>query len=503
MTTFHDPQPQSRRAVRQNERAETTDSTETTDSGFVPFPPNQGTPSYYSDPNGARDMWDTTSRRAAQLPPAAPRPDAPAASGRRAATPPPAAAEPLTYATQSRPPVPSYDGPDFRAQPTPEPVQNDLPPTQALPRQDQPQYRVRDFSPEGRRTAPPAWSAPVEPASDLEYHTEARVATPAPVEPQQDHTLTRREMRALEVEREVPVQPAAAVQPAPRVDAPADTSVPAPFFPFAQQPEPATIVPPVAEPPVAPVFEAPPAHFVQPPVFDAPQQQASEAPAAKEPAELSPFDALFRTPVAEPVQPQQVLPATPPEPAANTALTNAITEFDALANPQPPAPAQPAEPTAWTPPPGHWATQLDADDDPFENTLSRTIGSGHTATSALVLPGMPKDNDIRGPLTSTGEVMLTGSIDLPRSLSSTGTTETMEQDGIDALFDVNDSEINSTDSSPVRAIRAVSTHNSGHGVTHTQKPKGSKALTVLLIAASGMAVVVAGLLITAFAFNVF
>ena len=126
-----------------------------------------------------------------------------------------------------------------------------------------------------------------------------------------------------------------------------------------------------------------------------------------------------------------------------------------------------------------------------------------TTTSALVLPSIPLGNDIRGPLTATGEIMLTGSIELPRMLAATGQSDRYDHVGIDDLFDANDSEIISTDSSPVRAIRAVSTHTSGHGVTHTQKPKGTRALTALLIAASSMAVVVAGLLIAVFAFNVF
>ena len=92
--------------------------------------------------------------------------------------------------------------------------------------------------------------------------------------------------------------------------------------------------------------------------------------------------------------------------------------------------------------------------------------------------------------------------DLPRNFAATGQSDRYDS-GLDELFDLNDAEITSTDSSPVRAIRAVSTHTSGHGVTHTQKPKGTRALTALLIAASSMAVVVAGLLVAAFAFNVF
>jgi hypothetical protein len=64
------------------------------------------------------------------------------------------------------------------------------------------------------------------------------------------------------------------------------------------------------------------------------------------------------------------------------------------------------------------------------------------------------------------------------------------------LFDANDHEIVSTDSAPVRAIRAVSTHNTGHGVTHTQKPKGNKSLTVLFAVAGGLALLCVGMVVT-------
>jgi len=120
-----------------------------------------------------------------------------------------------------------------------------------------------------------------------------------------------------------------------------------------------------------------------------------------------------------------------------------------------------------------------------------------------VLPSAPVGSDIRGALTGTGEIMLTGSIDLPANFAATGASSALENNGIDALFDSQDAEIITTDSAPVRAIKAVSTHNSGQGVTHTQKPKGTRALTALVIAASSMAVVVAGLLVAAIAMNLF
>ncbi|MBH0109077.1 hypothetical protein I6E81_02730 [Salinibacterium sp. NG22] len=149
---------------------------------------------------------------------------------------------------------------------------------------------------------------------------------------------------------------------------------------------------------------------------------------------------------------------------------------------------------------GHWSSQAKADDETNNAIVTRTIGSGSSATNALVLPAIPFATDIRGPLTSSGEAMLTGSIDLPSTLSASGVSDRFDKGDIDSLLDLNDSDMVSTDSAPVRAVKAVSTF-SNQSVTQTQKPKGTRALTVLLISAASMAVVVAGLLVAAFAFN--
>lgn len=550
MTTFQDPQPQSRRAVRQSERSDSAgDSAVEPQPGFTQSPA-PAAPQYYSDPSASGDMWDTTARRAAQLPPAAPRQDAaPAASGRRAAEPPAQptpVAEPLGYATQQRPPVPTYDGPSFANAPVPAP-EPQLPPTQAIPQGDRPAYRVRDFSPEGRRAAPasqPEWTAPstgpvVAPASDLEYHTEGRVTplpvaqvppAPAPVAPPVvpvqhaftsdvpvEHTLSRRELRAMQQpEATTSENPAVAPQPAayvaPALVEPVSTPAPVQQFPVEQAP--------VAETPAEPAPELSP--------FDALfQPQSAQAPAEPAPFPVQAVEDAIVQPgavqpgVAEPaaaqqpapVLPERVLPPVAPEPEANTGLTRAINEFDSLtrapeqtvSSPEPeqtPNEYVSNEPGTWTPPVGHWSTQADLDDELPESTINRTIGSGSTATNALVVP-IPLGNDIRGPLTSTGEIMLTGSIELPRTLATTGQSDRFDSDGIDALFDLSDHEVVATDSAPVRAVTAVSTHSSGHGVTHTQKPKGTRALTALIIAAVSMGVVVVGLLVAAVATNLF
>lgn len=505
MTTFQDPPPQSRRAVRQSERG---------DADQVPYP--SFTPPAQVPDQSQREMWDTMQRRAAQLP----QPPAPPVSGRRSAAPAPTEAEPLTYTTQGRSPVPAYDGP-FRNEPA------ELPPTQAIPAQEQPTYRVRDYAPAAFAPAPTWTSEPVAP-SDLDYQTEARIAAaqpaqPAPVQPAPaepvSQTLTRRELRAMlqsEQAAELPPMPVDAA-PAQPVAAPLDPTEEKPW-PFAFGGEAPAQAPPVAaQPAAASVPQAPAAY--QPVEQLAPPTPADGARAL--------FGDLM-TPLDRPL-------AVAPEPEPNTALTNAMAEYDALAAAQAPAPIAPApaapvappqpvvapmttpEPALQDParqdpsledrarsrPVGHWSTQADLDDEtqPYESTINRKVSSGHATTNALVLPITP-ERDIRGALTGTGEIMLTGSIDLPASLGSSGTTDRHDHVGLDSLFDANDHELTPTDSQPVRAVRAVSTHQTGQAVTHTQKPKGNRVLTVLLFAAVGMAVVGVGLLVAVVLMNV-
>lgn len=653
MTTFQDPQPPSRRAARQSERSGTAEA----EVGVFPA----------AAP--ADDMWDTPSRRAAQLPPATPVtpvvPPAPS-SGRRsaaaeAAAPQPQALPPQTPAPQAEAPQPQVaQTPAQQAVPEPSAPQAsapqaseqfrrprgaapqtaaELPPTEALSTVDQPRYRVRDYSPpvDAAPAAPVAQPAPAQPSTEwTEPYTPDRsqgfdttvaptaepalpptlvqpvipaapvpapvasapavapveepvvevpavavpiVATPiveAPVAESpvaespvvSEHTLTRREMRALQGQpggavsapeaepvsaTAVPVEPIALQEPAapetvspgtptgilsslgffdqtagiPVVsDAAPEASVEAPaafaeaLNPVVETPAPATFEPeapaPVVETPDASVPSAWPFALVEP---TAPEE-APAAPVAAEPAVQSP------------------LPAVAPEPIANGGLTAALAEFDELTSaPAEPTPAEPtlaaepvlnaapvnadpvaAEPIAavqpapqpvvestesapWTPPRGHWSTQLDQEDELVETTVNRTVGSGATATSSLLLPSIPEAS-ISGPLNGSGEIMLTGSIGLPQSFSSTGASARLEHVGIDKLFESHDAEVVSTESAPVSAVNAISTQ-SGSGLGAAPKQQGTKALTALVIAAASMGLVVIGLLITALALNVF
>src|SRR5690606_451977 len=82
-----------------------------------------------------------------------------------------------------------------------------------------------------------------------------------------------------------------------------------------------------------------------------------------------------------------------------------------------------------------------------------------TSSSALILPNMPDANGLSGPLGETGELFITGSIDLPKSLGETGghaaihdsvEIEPLDELGIRETIPADDSM------APVSASRAVS-----------------------------------------------
>ncbi len=439
MTTYQEPQPVSRRAARQHERGESqaavpSDAASLTGQ-FAPPPLVEPGQAVYPTPSD--NLWDTLSRRAAQLPLTTPEPRStvaetqapPPPGGRRAASHQPrnrSEPEPLNSATVGG--IPSLFVPPSQFAPPEQPA-----PTVYSDRQAS-DYRARDFSPQSRRSLREAADVPSAPqfAPTQEFSqfapsapVHAPVILPAAPISQHglvEHTLSRRELRALENAQQTPSP---------------EAMWPAPFAP------------------PMPQVPAPQVHALQ---VHAPQVQAPQVPAPQ---------------VHAPVDQAPVVHA-------------------------------PSEPAPWTAPVGHWSHQLDASADRFadiESTINRTVGGASASTSALVLPEIPRGSDIRGVLTHAGEVMLTGSINLPLSLSSTGTTERIDQGGIDDLFDWRDEEVVSLDSQPVRAVTAVSTSVGGRGVTHTQKPKGTRGLTALLVTACALAVVVTGLIIAAFAFN--
>ncbi|PZE82124.1 hypothetical protein [Curtobacterium sp. MCBD17_032] len=153
--------------------------------------------------------------------------------------------------------------------------------------------------------------------------------------------------------------------------------------------------------------------------------------------------------------------------------------------------------TAFDAPSGHWSTFAhDSNDAEVHDEETGTRRVAEARSNAIILPNSALA-DPTGALNATGEVILTGSIDLPSSLSSTGSHRPIDGAEVDRLLDQQD-EQPETDASPVRASRAVSSHTSTRQVVlAAAKPKDSKTPVVLAVAASAVGVVAAGVIVVA------
>ncbi|MGN7801039.1 hypothetical protein [Leifsonia sp. 22587] len=174
------------------------------------------------------------------------------------------------------------------------------------------------------------------------------------------------------------------------------------------------------------------------------------------------------------------------------------------------APEEPAEDTSaqerrpFTPPTGHWSTAAELEDQNQPITTRNVAQStAATTTNALILPVIPQP-DTKAPLTSTGEILVTGSIDLPRGMGATGAhPDRIDSSDIDRLLDGEENEFNTSEVQPVRASRAISTHTSTRGVITPPKKRGNALPVVLMVTAGVLAVGVIGLLVAAYVLKVF
>jgi hypothetical protein len=213
---------------------------------------------------------------------------------------------------------------------------------------------------------------------------------------------------------------------------------------------------------------------------DDPAPGAPPAPAAS--AQVPAYQAPQPAPGPIPVNPQAHAPVAQPQP-------------------QMPMTADPAY--AESKPVGHWTSQLNLPAEraePFDQMLSRG-GLSHgvpTTTNALILPTLPDHGQIGAPLAS-GEIIATGSIDLPRSYGATGVHPSqIDSSDVDRLFDrVEDV---GTGVAPVAATRAISTQGASRAMMAPPKKEGMNVPLVLAVTAGVLALgVVATLVIGAIA----
>jgi hypothetical protein len=348
----------------------------------------------------------------------------------------------------------------------------------------------------------------------------------------QEPPLTRREARErerlLQAQREAQADAdaAPATAPAPPTSAPPPAPVPtpgpAPAPPAQSLPTPPYSAPqPAAAPPPgqAPAFggtfsQQSPQSWPQPPAqsttpertltrrelramleghsdefddFDDEPVLPAPAPSFPAPAPVNPPAAASGPvpptyPPAAPFPPQQ---APTREPAPHQVAESAVAD----------------EPMAAPKPVGHWTAQLNAPverAEPFDQLLSRgAVSHGiPTTTNALILPTLPDQGHIGGGIESS-EVIVTGSIDLPRSYGATGVHPSqIDSSDVDRLFD--QIEDGAGIGSPVAATRAVSTQGGAKAMMAPPKKEGVNVPLVLALTAGVLALgVVATLVIGA------
>ncbi len=344
-----------------------------------------------------------------------------------------------------------------------------------------------------QRAAVPA--TPVTPSS-VAYAASAAVPASAVYAPD-GRLLTRREARAaraaMEAELLTPlVEPGAATDDGrsgiaapvslPSVVAPREAPALPPEAATATSvpvvhPEPVVAAPPIDSTAAAAVVSAPTSSS---PVLSAPMQWAPmrSAPVASAPVPAA-TPVIASTPLTRPaVNEPTVLEPTVIEPAATPDLESA----------QPEVAVDSATPVR--------AADDDATESPFRSFETTDVSGTSISTSALVLPSIPGHADLPRALDGTGEILITGTLNLPTSLAETGSHYTaLDGVEVDRLLEADDRVQVSTSSQPVRATRAVSTHTATRGIIQPKRPKTNRLLTALAITASALAVGVVALLV--------
>ncbi|GAA1990095.1 hypothetical protein [Microbacterium pumilum] len=139
----------------------------------------------------------------------------------------------------------------------------------------------------------------------------------------------------------------------------------------------------------------------------------------------------------------------------------------------------------------------------FDQLLSRSSGTGGTP-HALIMSQATPSGSIVAPVTATGEVLITGTLNLPEGLGSNGHAPG-STDGKEVDASLIDGELPAHSSpTPIAASAAISTvKNSGEIIKPPAPEKGSKLMLTLAITAGVLALALVGVLILAFVTGVF
>ena len=137
------------------------------------------------------------------------------------------------------------------------------------------------------------------------------------------------------------------------------------------------------------------------------------------------------------------------------------------------------------------------------NAVPATTGSISVISNALILPTLPETTGSIAPINPTGEIVITGSILIPSSVSQVGANlENLDTSDIDVIKD--DEEVAPTQGmAPVSAATAVSAYNISNSVVTTPRGMNERLPFILSITAAGLAVGVVALFVAGFFLGLF
>jgi hypothetical protein len=212
-----------------------------------------------------------------------------------------------------------------------------------------------------------------------------------------------------------------------------------------------------------------------------------------------PIPAPSAVPFVEPQSPFQAAQFQNPQLGPPSEVTD-LAGFEALirkARQQPQAP----EPVQQQGPGLAWADEEEVQEG-FTGLLSRSVQGSHGSANALILPNDPQP-DLTQAVSANGDIFITGSMNLPRSLSTTGApSELYDSREIDRLYEASQDEP-ASGVAPVRASKAVSGGPHERGFSNAPRRRGNILPTVLAIVAGAMAVGVVTLLVGSWVLKLF
>ncbi|MDQ1512919.1 MAG: hypothetical protein QOC59_761, partial [Microbacteriaceae bacterium] len=148
-----------------------------------------------------------------------------------------------------------------------------------------------------------------------------------------------------------------------------------------------------------------------------------------------------------------------------------------------------------------WQDDEDDAQQDYTGLLGRPVTGGNGSANALIMPNDPQP-DLTQAVNSTGDIFVTGSHHLPRSLAQTGATGDYDSVEIDRLFEASEQEP-AAGVAPVRASKAVSGTGSTRSIIGARRARGNVLPTVLALIAGAMAVGVVALLVGSWVLKLF